>query len=167
MTTVRHDEVKQGMTIKDARGIWTYIHRVIKVGEPTYVSASNVNGQLAGKKFQLALYEQTSGYEVHPNSALIRAKAHQRAGRADVGNMVLQEYSIKLADVNRVDNEGEICGYCTTNEITTNVYATVTTENGRTEESAWSTCTACTVDSIVRVENVDPAYTVTIERSAR
>lgn len=95
------------------------------------------------------------------------AKANMRVGRADfVKNLVLREYSIKLAIVDRVDNEGVVCGYCCTNPITTNVYAMVNTESGRTEESAWSTCTTCTVYSLDQVEDVDPSHMITIERTA-
>lgn len=167
MKHVQHDQVKQGMTIKDARGIWVYVSRVIKPGEPTYVMASNVNGRLAGQKFQLALYERPQGYELHPKSEMIHAQAHQRAGRADIGNVTIREYSIKFVIVDRVDSQGVSCGYCQTDAITSNIYATVSTESGRTEESAWSTCVSCEIRSIDEVEDVDPAYTITIERVKR
>lgn len=98
--------------------------------------------------------------------ALAAAQAHQRKGRADfVQNVVLREYSIKFVIVDRVDNQGVTCCYCSgANTITTNIYATVTTDNGRTEESAWGTCSTCAIYSIDNVEDVDPSHIITIER---
>ena len=173
MKRVQHDEVKRGMKSTGPITRWVAVHEVIGhvlSGPHTEAHAklmvSYVNGE-DKRQFQLNLYVSAQGYELHPQAALIDAQEHQRKGRADfVKNLVLREYSIKLAIVDRVDNEGVICGYCQTNTITTNVYATVTTESGRAEESAWSTCTTCTVYSLDQVEDVDPSHTITIERTA-
>lgn len=179
MTRVQHDQVKPDMTIKLANhgpsGRWITVRRVIEVRPSSaqqaacsYVAMSYLNGKDKDKTFQVFLYEREDGYEVHPKSELLAAQAHQRNGRADVVNIVLREYSIKLAIVDSVDNEGEPCGYCSgANEITTNIYATVFSERnfGAPEESAWSACTPCTMYSIDQVEDVDPSHTITIERA--
>jgi len=98
---------------------------------------------------------------------MIAALTKPTAGRADVGNVAMREYSIKFSAVDRVDNQGEECGYCDRVHapITCNIYATSTSDSGRIEENAWSTCDSCALRSIDQVEDVDPAYTVTIERA--
>lgn len=174
---VQHSEIKQGMTIKLAdhgpQGRWARIDHVVEQRADSRYSAASAlvivtytGGRDAGTSQRIFLYERKGGYAVHPDSEISAAQLHQRKGRADfVKNVILREYSLKLAIVDRVDNQGEVCGYCTTNLITTNISATVNTESGRTEESAWSTCTPCTVYSIDKVEDVDPAHTITIERA--
>ena len=180
MKRVQHDEVKPGMKIKLAEhgpnGRWVGIEHIYETREGSPVQApcrivrayylSEANKGAGVKRFQVILYARSEGYQLHPQSALLAAKEVMRAGRADVRNIVLREYSIKLVAVDRVDGQGEICGYCTTNRINCNIYATTDTD-GRPEESAWSTCDKCTMYSIDQVEDVDPAHTVTIERAMR
>jgi hypothetical protein len=176
MKRVQHNEIKQYMTIKlptlGPSGRWVTIHRVIEVRPATtkqaacaLVLASYLNGRIAGKPFQVFLYERTDGYEVHANNAMIAAKAQQRVGRADVKNIVLRDYLIKFSAVDRVDNQGETCGYCHEGDISCNVYAMVTADSGRIEESTWPTCDPCALYSIDQVEDVDPSYAITIERT--
>lgn len=176
MKRVQHDQVKQGMKIKHT-GRWIAIHHVYEIVPQSHhteahakLLVSNVGGR-DQRKFALNLYSEPNGYELHPQAALLAAQAHQRKGRAEfVKNVVLREYSIKFAAVDRVDNQGVDCGYCTDvypHPITCNIYATSTTDNGRAEDNVWSTCEACALRSIDQVEDVDPAYTITIERVKR
>jgi hypothetical protein len=175
MKRVQHNEIKQHMTIKiptlGPSGRWATIHRVIEVRPETakqaacaLVLASYLNGRIAGKPFKVFLYERTDGYEVHANNAVIAAKAQQRVGRADVKNIVLRDYLIKFSAVDRVDNQGEPCEYCTDGAprpIVCNLYATTTSGS----EESWSTCDQDSLHSIDQVEDVDPSYAITIERT--
>lgn len=179
MKRVQHDEVKPGMVIKlahhgGAHGRWVTIEHIYgyKLSTPKREAAADVRAYYTNaqkrERFGLQLFAQKEGYELHPQSALLAAQEVQRRGRADRMNVVLREYSIKLHVVDRVDNQGVPCGYCSgANMITSNIYATVFNESncGRTEESAWSTCATCEIYSIDQVEDVDPAHTVTIERA--
>lgn len=175
MTRVQHDEVKPGMVIKLANhnGRWVTIEHVygFKLGTPNQEASAEVRAYYTNAqkrdRFRLSLYLLEDGYLLHPQSVMLAAKEVQRLGRADVKNVVLREYSIKFVAVDRVDNQGEGCCYCCTNDITCNIYATVTTDSDRTEESAWSTCDDCALNSIDGVEDVDPSHTITIERAAR
>lgn len=170
MKRVQHNEIKPGMKIK-VDGRWHAIHAVHGSAFPesrAVFTASYVQGADAST-FTLHVNACAEGFELHPQAALIDAQAHQRKGRADAQNIVLREYSIKLSIVDRVDNQGWTCGYCSgANTITTNIYAHVFSESnaGRVEESAWSTCTTCTVYSLDQVEDVDPSHTIIIERVA-
>jgi hypothetical protein len=179
MKRVQHDEIKPGMKIKLAhhgpRGRWVAIEHVyeVRTSSPTQEACAHTRAFYVSdqnkKRFSLMIYADVNGYELHPQSALLAAQEVQRAGRGDVQNLVLREYSLKLCVVDRVDNQGEPCGYCNgANGITTNVYAKVFEEgnaSGRPVESAWSTCTTCTVYSLDQVEDVDPSHTVTLERA--
>lgn len=167
MERVQHDQVKAGMHIKLPQGRWVEVGRVIKIRENTsrqaasaLITAKYLGGRDAGKAVQIYLYERTDGYQLRPQGPA--------SGRADVKDAALREYSIRFVAVDRVDNQGEACGYCQDlySTITCNIYATVTTESGRAEESAWSTCESCVFYSIDQVEDVDPAYKIIIERSA-
>lgn len=175
MKRVQHDEVKPGMTIRQGAslvGRWVVVHEVYSmvVSSPhqeahAKLRASYLNGRNQ-RHFQLNLYANPDGYEVHPQSALVAAQAHQRKGRAEfVQNVILREYSIKFVIVDRVDNQGIPCGYCSGHgTITANIYAKLSRDNGAVEENNWSTCNACILTSIDEVEDVDPAHTITIER---
>lgn len=177
MKRVQHDEVKPGMTIRNNAsliGRWVVVHEVyerVPNGPHVEGHAKLRVSYLSGRDkrhFQLNLYRNPGGYELHPESALQAAQEGQRKGRADfVQNVVLREYSIKFVAVDRVDNEGMACGYCDHEQgrINCNIYATTTTESGGTENEAWSSCDACVLRSIDQVEDVDPAHVITIERS--
>jgi len=80
-------------------------------------------------------------------------------------DLILRDYMVQIRVVEHVDNEGETCGYCCANEINCNIYATVTTDSGRAEESAWSSCDTCAIYSIDQIEDVDTAHLVIIERA--
>lgn len=175
---VQHDQVEPGMTIKLAnhgpQGRWVRIVQVMELRPKTsqqeasaLVGATYLNSSTPTREFRVVLYSREDGYEVHPQNKLLAAKAHQRTGRADVKNVILRDYSIKFVAVDRVDNQGETCGYCTCNPIRCNIYATCTTDSGHTEENTWSTCENCTLHSIDQVEDVDPSYTIMIERAQR
>lgn len=176
MKRVQHDEIKPGMVINlghhGPRGRWVTVEHLygFKLSSPTQEACANVRAYYTNaqkrERFGLDLYQLDEGYQLHPQSELLAAKEVQRKGLADVQNIVLREYSIKLRRVDRVDNQGWTCGYCNgANMITSNIYATVNTEGGRTEESAWSSCVTCEIHSIDEVEDVDPSHTVTIERA--
>lgn len=179
MKRVQHDEIKPTMTIKlsnhGGSGRWATVHRIVEVRPGSAVEeacakviASYLNGAKKGEPFQLTIYAQESGYELHPESAILAAKGVMRKGRAEfVKNIVIREYTIKFAIVDRVDNQDVVCGYCLQRPITSNIYATVATDGGRTKESAWSTCGPCEIHSIDGVEDVDPSHTITIERAQR
>lgn len=174
MKRVQHSEVKAGMTIRQGAslvGRWVVVHEVygMVVSSPhqeahAKLRVSYLNGR-DQRHFQLNLYSNPDGYELHPESALVAAQAHQRKGRAEfVRNVVLREYSIKFVIVDRVDNQGVACGYCMQHGITANIYAKLSRDNGAVEENNWSSCSSCILPSIDQVEDVDPAYTITIER---
>jgi len=177
MKRVQHNEVKPGMKLRltdgyGPRGRWVCIEHVYEIHTGLVPSAhvraywhSDAVKGGAVKRFGLSLIEREDGYELHPQSALLNAQEHQRKGRADAENVILREYSIKFSAVDRVDNQGETCCYCHEGDISCNIYATVTAESGRTEENAWSTCDACALYSIDQVEDVDPSYAITIERT--
>lgn len=171
---VQHDEVKPGMTIKlkgyGPAGRWVTIEHIygFKLSTLAQEASAEVRAYYTNaqekKRFTLSLYLLEEGYLLHPASEMLAAKNVQGAGRADVRNVILREYSIKLCIVDRVDNQGQGCGYCCTKDITCNIYATVPTDEGRTEESAWSTCDDCILPSM-QVEDVDPSHAITIERA--
>lgn len=178
MKRVQHNEVKAGMKLRLTEGYglhgrWVCIDHVYEIRKDSvHVRAYWHSDTLKGgpvKRFGLALYQQKDGYELHPQTAFLTAKEVMRKGRADVQNIVLREYTVKFVAVGLVDNQGRECGYCDREHapITCNVYATVTDEMGRPEESAWSTCDRCALPSIDQVEDVDPSHTITIERVAR
>jgi len=177
MKRVQHCDVKQGLTIKlpnhGPTGRWATIDRVIeqrpdtdKQAASALVVVSYLNGRDSGKLLQILLYARVDGYEVHPNSSMIAARRHHRAGRADVKNIVLRDYVIKYSAVDRVDSQGETCGYCQARPVTVNIYAHChVAASRRAEENTWPTCDRCALHSIDQVEDVDPSYAITIERT--
>ena len=82
---------------------------------------------------------------------------------------ILRDYTIRYMVVEEVDNEGDECGYCADLfadqeplSITHQVYAVP--HASYESQTTWGTCVRCALPSIDEVEDIDPSFTVLIEK---
>lgn len=111
------------------------------------------------------------------NKALKAARQHMLTVATELGHLapsngqILRDYTVRYMVVEEVDNEGADCEYCAeiyddgdTGVVTHQVYAVPFASYEC--QTTWGTCVRCALGSVDQVEDIDPSFTVLIEKTS-